>query len=186
MSDIKQGDLVTVQLNENSTASNVYSVARKLAGECVLNHPLFPECLIIRKDEELNKVGAQLKNSTEKCLEFVMKNRSLLDFNSGADVYAMAAYFVINRKLSSRQLKVLAGYCGKIASIILDNNLGSATRKVSENQALLDEYNLVWFNNLRDIYSGKKVPSPNQRESVFNQAGFVLAQLETTIVPQTR
>lgn len=184
MTQIKQGDLVTVQLSENSTASNVYSVHRKLDGECVLSHPLYPQCLIIRPDTELNLVAASLKNSTEKCLEFVMKNRTFLDHNSVCDVLAMAAYFVINRKLSSRQLKVLAGYCGKIASIILDNNLGSATKKVADNAALLDEYNLVWFNNLRDIYSGKKTPSPNQRESVFNQAGFILAQLETNIVPQ--
>lgn len=184
--EIKQGDLVTVQLEEHNSSSNVYVVARKFEGESLLNHPLFPACYILKKDTELNLVSATLKNPTEKCLEFVMKNKELLFPDLVAEVKALAAYFIIQRKLSNSQLKSLAFFCGRVASAKLDNNVVLAMKTVTTNVGLLDEYNTVWFNNFKNIYEGKKIPSPNERSSIFNQAGFVLAQLETTIVPQNR
>lgn len=182
--EIKQGDLVTVQLDENNQSSNVYVVARKLDGECILNHPLYPNCLILKKDSELNIATAAPKSASEKCLEFITKNRDLVDFGTMAEIHAMCAYFIINRILTRRQLRFLSTQCGRLASQKLNSNVSAAIKKVAENQALLDEYNLSWFNNLRDVYAGKRIPTPNQRETIFNQAGFVFAQLEINRVPQ--
>ena len=48
---IAEGDIVTVELDD-AAVSNTYFVLRKLTDECVLSHPLAPECLIIKSDLE--------------------------------------------------------------------------------------------------------------------------------------
>lgn len=182
--EIKTGDLVTIQLDQYNTASNVYMVVRNLGDECVLNHPLYPDCLIMKPTKALNIVGANLKNPTEKCLDFLSANIIYFNFGEVSEIYATIAYFIINRKLSSKQLKTISNYCGKVASIQLENNLSSAVKTVSNNVGVLDEFNQNWYENYKDVYTGKKIALPHQRDSIFNQAGFVLAQLESVTAPQ--
>lgn len=179
---IKAGELVTISLDANNTASNVYVVHRKLDGESLLKHPLYPHCFILKRDEELNKVAATWKNPTERCLEFIMRNKQILDYNALAEVEGICAYFVINRRLTPRQKKEISGICGKIASIVLENSLSAAVRKTVENEGLLDDFNMKWYASLRGVYEGKQNPTPRQWNTVFNIAGFVLAQLEKNII----
>jgi hypothetical protein len=53
-------------------------------------------------------------------------------------------------------------------------------RYVTENNAVLDDFNRMWYTNFRDLFSGRKqLTSPKQRSAIFNIAGFVLAELES-------
>lgn len=182
--NLKEGDLVTLNLDENITASNVYVVHRKLDKECLLRHPLYPKCFVLRSDEELNMAGATWKNPTERCLEFIMRNKDLLDYNSTAEVEGICAYFIINRRLTPRQKKEISSLCGKIASIKLENSLSAAIRKTVENEGVLDDFNNKWYATLKGVYEGRVSPTPKQWNTVFNIAGFVLAQLERNVIPQ--
>ena len=179
LSEIKEKDLVTVLLEANTVASNTYVVARKLEDECVLSHPLYPNCFIIRKDSELNLVAPATKSPIERCIEFTRKNAEYLGYEAAVEMESLAAYFVINRKFSLGQKKRITIACGKIAAIMLGNDVSEAIRIVNSNRALLDSYNIQWYEH-RDfapIFQGGVRPTPKQWNTVFNLAGFVLAQL---------
>jgi hypothetical protein len=176
---LKQGDLATVNLGERSTSSNTYRVERKLDGECLLSHPLSPDCVILKPDHELNTVLAQLKSPTERCLEFSSKWRKYLDFDDACEVEALCLYFVVRRSLSARQKKNLSNLCGTIAAIYFQNEITQATKLVNENRALLDSFNQTWYNNFEKYFQGKKpIETRGARAAIFNISGFVLAQLE--------
>lgn len=183
----KKDDLVTVQLDETNKASNTYIVLGHIVDDegdatdaVALYHPLHPKCFIIKHISELNKVQANLKDSTERSLEFSMKFQDYLDHNSKGDLEALRLYFVVHRKLTNRQKNNLANICGTIASIHFNNDISIAIRYVIENNAVLDEFNKMWYINFKDLFMGRKpIVSPKQRASIFNIAGFVLAELES-------
>jgi hypothetical protein len=176
---IKQGDLVTVALESNTDASNTYAVARKLDGESLLSHPLFPEIFIVKKDAELNLVGANLKNDEERCLAYALKYRKYLDYETVAELESLCMYFIVYHQLSNAQKKSLANMCGTVAALYSNNDLDKAIETVNENQALLNNFNRWWYQNLEAIFTKSKTQiSRRARASVFNIAGFVLAQLE--------
>lgn len=183
----KKDDLVTVQLDENNKASNTYIVVGHLAdmsegvdNTMVLMHPLHKDCMILRKESELNKVQANIKDSTERSLEFAWKNQDNLDHNMKGDLEALRLYFVVNRSLTNRQKTQLANITGTIAAIYFHNDISIAMRYVVDNNAVLDSFNSMWYMNFRDLFTGKKpIVSPKQRASIFNIAGFVLAELES-------
>lgn len=178
---LRQGELVTVALEGHNSSSNTYLIARKLEGECLLAHPLFPESYILKPDQELNLVLAQLKSPTERCLDYVSKFSQLLGFDDASDAASLCLYFTVRRKLSGRQKKALANLCGIIASIKCENDLAIGTRIVNENVALLDEFNQTWYDNFEKLFKGvKRVKTHAQRSAMFNIVGFVLAQLEGT------
>lgn len=183
----KADELVTVQLEENNKASNTYIVVGHLMDDegdmsdaVVLRHPLHPECMIIRQVDQLNKVLATLKDSTERSIEFAMKFQDYLDHNIKSDLEALRLYFVVHRSLSNRQKNQLSNICGTIASIYFHNDIAIAMRYVTDNSAVLDDYNRMWFLNFKDLFTGRKqIVSTKQRASIFNIAGFVLAELES-------
>lgn len=184
---LKIGELVTVQLEENNKASNTFVVVGHLSDDLgfvsdaiVLQHPLHSGCFIIKQIGELNKVQANLKDSTERSLEFARKSDEYLDHNIRGDLEGLRLCFVVNRTLTNHQKNLLSSICGTIASIKFHNDISSAMRYVVENNAVLDDYNRMWYTNFRDLFTGKKpIVSPKQRASIFNIAGFVLAELES-------
>lgn len=177
--DIKQGDVVTVKLEDNNLSSNTYLVARKLEGESLLNHPLAPDMYVIRKDEELNDTLAQLKSDEERQLEYCVKYQKYLGFDAYSVMTSLILFYVMYRKMSARQKKLLSDICGEIAAVYCNNDLSIALRTVNENQALLNEFNLMWYRNLRSIFQGRqRAERPGQVSAIYNMAGFVLAQLE--------
>lgn len=183
---IKQGDLVTVNLQSNYSSSNVYMVHRKLETECLLSHPLAPNCFLLKADTELNQVAPTLKNAVERCMDYAHRNMEAFDANDAAELKALFSHFVVNRRLSQRQGRTISAACGKIAAANMRNNLMSAIQLVVGNKGLLDDYNLFWFERMSEVYTGKKsAVSPKQRVAIFNQAGFILAQLATNSVPQS-
>lgn len=184
---MKQNDVVTVELEETNKASNTYLIYGYVinddnteTGEVILRHPIHPDAMIIRPSSTLNKVQANLKDSTERSLEFAMRFDKHLDHNTKGDLEGLRLCFLVHRNLTNRQKSQLSNICGTIASIYFHNDISTAMRYVMENSAVLDSYNQMWFVNFRDLFTGKKpIVSPKQRASIFNIAGFVLAELES-------
>lgn len=176
---IKQGDVVTVRLEDGNTASNTFVVAKKLEGEALLQHPMHPNVYFLYRDELLNNALAMPKDAYEKCLQYAMKYQSYLDVDDTSIVASVSLYWVVHRKLSGIQKKLLADICGKIASVYCNNDLSIATRTVNQNSPLLDDFNRMWHHNLRAYFQGRKIPeTPGIRKVMFNICGFVLAQSE--------
>lgn len=183
----KKDDLVTVQLDETNKASNTYIVLGHIVDDegdatdaVVVYHPLHPKCFIVKHISDLNKVQANLKDSTERSLEFAWKNQDNLDHNMKGDLEALRLYFVVNRSLTNRQKTQLANITGTIAAIYFHNDISIAMRYVVDNNAVLDTFNSMWYMNFKDLFMGRKpIVSPKQRASIFNIAGFVLAELES-------
>lgn len=176
---IKVGDLVTLTLGEYNTVSNTYRVERKLETECILSHPLAPECFIIKKDDDLNSELATLKDPIEKCLYYAKKHRDYLNHVTKADLDSLCIYFVLKKVFSSKQRSELAAICGKIACIILGDNLSLAISKIKGNEALLDDYSQILYNNYKNLLENKtKIKAVSEKHAIFNIAGFILAQLD--------
>ena len=175
---ILEGDLVTIDTDEHYVGSNTYQVLKKLPSECVLSHPLAPECLIIKADLELNNTFPSMQSSIERCLKFAKANRSDLGFSTSAELDSLTYYFIIKKQLSSKQRNDLANICGKIAAIILGNNVAAAVSEIKHNKALLDEYNHSLCNSVKGVLQDPlSLEGKGQRFTIFNIAGFILAQL---------
>ena len=178
---IDKGSIVTVDVN-SETSSNTYIVHEKVGDKCFLYHPIFPECFIEKNINELNKIAARIKDSTERGLNFALNSKKYLDYNTLADLEALCLYFSIRRKLTPRQKHLLSTICGTIASIKLNNNTDQAIKLIIENEGLLDDFNKMWYHNFRKLFNGQQViTSKKQRSSIFNIAGFVFAELNYPI-----
>lgn len=179
--EIKEGDLVTIALSEYQSVSNTYVVAKKLEGECVLSHPLAPECYIIKKDDALNDYFPTMQNSIEKCLFFAKKNKDCLGYSLASDLEALCYFFVIKKEFTPKQRTDLANICGKISSVLLGNNLSYAVTYIKQNQVLMDEYNHALFNSVKKILDDtRNLKTKVERYSIFNIAGFLLAQVSNS------
>lgn len=177
---MQKGDIVTVELESNNNSSNTYQVDAVLGEKAILSHPLSPLIHLFKDVKDLNKVAAQMKDSTERSLMYAFKNKSYLDYNTVADLESLGFYFIVYRRLTSRQKSVLSNICGTISSIYFNNDINLAMRYIKENQGVLDPYNAMWFNNFKGLFEGSQpITSKKQRASIFNMAGFVLAELES-------
>ena len=172
-----KGKIVTIDF-KNQTVSNTYLVHKVLEDTCLLTHPLFPECLIEKPTRLLDQVAPNIKDSTEKCLDFSTQNKKSLDHNSLGDLDALCAYFVVRRQLTPKQKQTLSCICGNIAEILFNDNIEETMRYVSANSSALDDFNRMWFNNFKGLFTGQQpITSKKQRSSIFNMAGFILAEL---------
>lgn len=175
---IKIDDLVTVPSKKYNTSANTYKVVRKLKGECLLAHPLSDDCFLLKKDKDLNNFQATLQNSIEKCLNFANKNKHLLGHSSRYDLESMIYLFVIKRELSMKQKAELSSICGKISSVMLQNNLQSAIDYINPNNAILDDHHTTLFNSVKEcIKNPTKIRTKKEKFAIFSIAGFLMAQL---------
>ena len=175
---MKPGDIVTVELEENNKASNTYKIEAIVGEDAFLFHPLNPRLFVKKPIRELNKVAANLKDSTERAIEFAVQKADYLDYNTKAYLESIIMAFVTNRKLSNNQKKDLSDICGFIASISFDNDVDLAMRYINDNQGVMDSFNQMWYSNFRLIFQGKRsITRPNQRKAIFNMAGHVMAEL---------
>jgi hypothetical protein len=175
--NFEKNTVVVVDLK--SSASNTFLVDRDEGETVLVTHPLSPNIFVRVNKSELNHVAANLKDSTERCIDYANSNKSHLDYNIKVDLECLGIYFGLKRKLTPRQKQLLANICGILANIKLNNDVAQAMVLVSENESLLDEFNLMWFNKYKGIFSGKQsITSQKQRSCILNMAGYVLAQLE--------
>lgn len=179
------GEVVTVKF-ENAVSSNAYIVDSDDDSDTVLlKHPLFPQCLLRTPKSDLDLVAPNVKDSTERSLDFANSNQRFLDYNTLADHESLCLYFVVRRKLTPRQKKLLSDICGVIAGIKLNDDIKAAMQLVKENEAILDEFNGMWYRNFNGLFTGRQtITSKKQRSAIFNIAGFVMAELERPVAPK--
>lgn len=180
---ISSGEIVTVDFG-NLVSSNTFIVDKLEEGDtALLKHPLFPEIFVRKPLSDLNKVGARLKDSTERSLDFARRNERDLGYKEIADLEALCLHFVVRRRLTDNQKNILARINGVIASIRFNNNVEETMKFVVSNSGAFDEFNRMWYNNFSGIFNGRQpITSKKQRATIFNMAGFLLAELEN---PQT-
>lgn len=178
MDSLKIGDIVTVSF-DNLVSSNTFIVKDFNQNEALLYHPLFPSVYIKEELNNLNLVAPNIKDSTERGLDFANANRKYLDYNTIADLESLCLYFVVKRKLTPRQKFSLANMCGTIASHMFNNDIKAAMTYITRNEGILDEFNSMWYRNFNGLFTGKQpITSKKQRAAIFNIAGFALAELE--------
>lgn len=172
------GKIVTIDFGKRNV-SNTYIVKKVIGSTCYLFHPLFPECLIEKDLEELDKVSSHIKDSVEKCLDFAKSNTWSLDPNSVKDLESLCLYFVVRRQLTPRQKNILSNICGLIASSNFNDDIEETMQFIVKNDVILDDFNRMWYNNFKGLFTGKQlITSKKQRDSIFNMAGFIMAELE--------
>lgn len=175
-------DTIVTLSFENPNVSNTYLVYKDLGDTVLLYHPLSPNCLLEKSKEELNKNVPNVKDSTERCLDFAKANSQYFDYNTLAELEALALYYVFMRSLTFKQKQILSNICGKVAVIKFDNDLQEAMNFIKHNEGLLDDFNRMWYRNFKGLFSGNQpVTSKKQRASIFNISGFVLAQLANPV-----
>lgn len=177
MTEVAKGNIVT--LGGTNLASNTFLVDTVEDQTLLLTHPLACGLLMRVPKEVINTVGANIKDSTEKCIDYANGNRTYLDFNTIGDLEAVSIYFAIKRQITPKQKQTLANICGTIARIRFNNDIKEAMLLITKNNSILDDFNSMWYHNFRSLFSGKKpITSPLQVKSIFNMAGYVLAELE--------
>ncbi len=184
---MQKNSIVTVDLGIENTSSNTFLVDTDEGETILVSHPLACGLLLRVRAEDVNTTSANLKDSIERGIDFANSNRAALDYNTSADLDALGMYFTFKRKLTPSQKQVLANICGVVAASKFSDDLKSAMRYVIKNQTILDDFNLMWFNNFKDLFEGRQViTSRKQRIAIFNIAGYVLAELENPTANRRR
>lgn len=177
MENISKDSVVTLDLQTQS--SNTFIVDTIEGDTLLLTHPLSPGILIRVRKEQVNIAFATIKDSTERAIDFANQNRQYLDYQTISDLEALAIYFAVKRKFTLKQKQVLATICGVVAEAKFNNNIREAMNFITKNQSLLDDFNLMWYNNFKGLFTGQQpMTSTKQRGAIFNIAGYVLAELE--------
>jgi len=180
---IEKGMTVTLKM-EGNQASNTFLVYEVLGNFCLLYHPICPDVYIIKEISELNKTVATLKDSNERGLDYIIRNEDKLHYNARKDLQALRLSFAIHRELTSKQKSIMSSLCGIIAAIYFNNDMDKASEYVIKNKGMLDDFNRMWYYRLKELMTGDKYVTGNkQRVSIFNIAGFVLAESDS---PSTR
>lgn len=175
---MQKGAIVTVNLGNLS--SNTFMVESTEGDSVLVTHPLCQDIFMRVDKSKVEKTSANIKDSYERCIDFANKHNSYLDYNTKCDLEAISIYFALRRKLTPKQKQVLSSMCGSIAQAKMDNDLKYAVSFITKNHQLLDNFNLMWYNNFKTtLFSGhQKFTSKKQSDPVFNMAGYILAQLE--------
>lgn len=170
------GQIVTYDFGTpNSNTFYVYAV---LEDRAVLFHPLKNDLFKIVPVNQLNNVPPQLKSNLDKMFDLVSRNENMLDYEDSTIFEMLSSYYIQNRKLSNRQKKSLSDLTGKVASSSLDQDVNKAKAIINAEVGLLDSFNLLWYNNLKDTILNKESRlSEKQKSAIFNMAGFVLSQM---------
>lgn len=184
--NLQEGQIVTFDFGtQASNTCKIETLYDTKPPTALLTHPLAPGIFIRVLQTSLNTVGANGKDSAERCLDFANANKEMLDHNTRQDLYGLGVIFFVSRKLTPKQKNTLANICGLLAQNKFSDDLKSAMTYVTKNVGVLDDFNLMWYNNFKGLFSGKQsVTSKKQREAIFNIAGYVLAELETPSVPK--
>lgn len=173
----RKGSIVTLEFNNQT--SNTFILDTVEQDTVLLTHPLADGLLLRAPKNKVNITSANIKDSVERGIDYANTNRQFLDYNANSDLDALAIYFAFKRKLTPRQKQILASICGVIACAKFNDNLRDAMNFVTKNSSLLDDFNMMWYNNFKALFAGQQiVTSKKQRDAIFNIAGYVLAELE--------
>lgn len=169
--------LVTLNVGSDSV-SNTYVQYELKLDEVLLCHPMLPSVFIVKQRGELDSVSASPRNAEERQLSYCNKYRKYLDFDNSSMLDALILYHIVYKKFGNKQKSSLNVICGKIAEIYCDSDLERAIDVVNSNEALLNSYNAYWYRTFERFFKkGKQPETKQQRDAIFNMAGFVLAQV---------
>lgn len=175
--DLQKNNVITVDLNTQS--SNTFIIDTVEENHVLATHPMAKDILIRIKKDLVNRVQPNIKDSTERGIDFANLNKRYLDYNSSSDLEALAIYFALKRRLTPKQKQILASICGTIASAKFNDDVRLAMQFVTKNQTMLDDFNRMWYNNFKGLFTGQQIiTSKKQTDAIFNIAGFVLAEVE--------
>lgn len=170
-------NIVTLNF-DNPNVSNTFVLDTDEGDTCLLSHPLAERILLRVPKELINTVPANVKDSTERALDFLNKNLGLLNFDLKSELQALAIHYVVNRTFSPSQKRALSQMCGLIATYKLNNDVSLALRLVREHNSLLDDFNQMWYRNFKGLFDGTQpITSKKQRAAIFNMAGFVMSEM---------
>lgn len=183
--DIKVGSLITYEEDAYSDASNTYIVKYISEDTLFLTSPLVTNVLIAKSVNEVNKAAPKLKNDLERCLDFCNFYRNYLGYNIEAQLDCLAYYFLVKRNLSPSQKETLSFIYGKIASIIVKNDLRSAVELIKQHNSLLDDFYKIWADKMKDgIQDVSKIDTKFKKSSIYKILGFILAQIHNKKNPR--
>lgn len=177
---MKPGSIVTVDYGPYNQYSNTFQVFSDSGEDVIyLNHPLAPQCITTRTLAEINIVSPKTQAPIERCLFYLKKHEGLLGSQVSGEMLGIYYYFILNRDLTKTQKSTISRFCGKVAELKFSSNVEQAVVVINQHAALLDEYNLMWFNKFSKLFKNPTlINTKSRRSAVFNMAGFVLAQLE--------
>jgi hypothetical protein len=182
--EIKIKDLVTLDFGPYSNASNTYEVAGFGEGDTLfLTHPLVDGNIFVAVNKEsVNKTVAKMKNPTEMCLDFGKKYKDMIGYKLQAELDSLCFYFFVKKFLTPTQKESLAEICSKISIILLKNDLSQGIALVNKNNALLDDYNKILYENMKPMFEdATKINNKNKRFLIQKVVGFIMAQLENGV-----
>ena len=157
--------------------SNTYMVDSEDGDYAILKHPLSEVFLMRVPKTSLNKYQANLKGSNERGLDYIKNNLSYLSVESLRDFEALCFFYIYIRELTPIQKKTLSDILGVVAALKLNYDHQKAIRLIQDNEGILDDFNTMWYHNFQDMFEGRApVSSEKQKKSIFNMAGFVLAE----------
>lgn len=184
---MQKNSIVTVELGQENMSSNTFLVDTDEGETLLVTHPLACGLLLRVNKEAVNVASANLKDSIERQIDFANSNKSLLDFNTIEDLDSLGIFFMLRRKLTPTQKQTLACICGNIASVKMSDDIKTAMKFITKNQFILDDFNLMWYNNFKPLFAGTQViSSRKQRTAIFNIAGYILAESENPTADRRR
>lgn len=176
-----------VTLNMNNTSSNTFIVDTVEDVSYLLSHPLAPGVLIRVDKDKVNLTSANIKDSSERGIDYANLNRQYLDYNTSLDLDGLAMVFALKRKLTPRQKTILSAINGVVAKSKFNDDIRETMSFIKKNVSILDDFNLMWFNNLSEIFNGSMaIRTLKQRNVIFNIAGYLLAEMENPITKRGR
>lgn len=179
--DMQVGDIVTY--GWQSEDANTYILdSIESSGSVLLRHPLSDVFLMRVPQKELNQFPAKIKGHNERGLDFVRQHDTMLDLETLREFQSLCFIYIHLREFLPKQKKALSDIMGRIASRLLRYDVNEAMALIEENVALLDEFNQMWYRNLRVLFDGTEpIKTEKQRKSLFNMAAFVLAEKQNPI-----
>lgn len=176
-----------VTLNMNNTSSNTFIVDTVEDNSYLLSHPLAPGVLVRVEKDKVNLTSANIKDSSERGIDYANLNRQYLDYNTSLDLEGLAMVFALKRKLTPRQKTILSQINGVVAKSRFNDDLRETMSFIKRNVSILDDFNLMWFNNLSEVFTGvKSIKTLKQRNLIFNIAGYLLAEMENPTTKRGR
>lgn len=156
-----------------------------------LKHPLAKDILIpfeAENFEQLISVQTQTmgKSNIQMCIEYIVKQTRKIEeinFDIRRDAEALGILFAINKGLTNPEKDRLNKISGKLAKLHFNSDLGLAIRFIKENEALLNDYNRMWFDSHYHKRKNKLNKEPkfdvDQTAALFNIAGYALSQQDS-------
>jgi hypothetical protein len=176
-----------VTLNLNNTSSNTFIVDTIEENSYLLSHPLAPGVLVRVEKDKVNLTSANIKDSSERGIDYANLNRQYLDYNTSQDLDGLAIVFALKRKLTLRQKTILSQINGVVAKSKFNDDIRETMSFIKKNVTILDDFNLMWYNNLSEIFNGNLIiKTVKQRNVIFNIAGYLLAEMENPTTKRGR